>query len=268
MTHFLICVTLYNIMEERGISVKELHCTEKKEVAAAIETLAAGDCIVIDSFSSVAASAKELLSVVVKIADRGGDFVSLQEGVDTRSGTGSFFYALCHSLHQLDQSAMQERRQEGIERAREEGRYKGRKPIAVDEDLFESVVERWQDGQSSARQAMTQLGLTPNTFYRRIKEREELKMKGYKQVEHELRSEIKEAARQSRRDLGELKKQVRAEAKEAKKAASEALDLRDVEREMRKGRILAEAEHKEAVKQMKKDVEAEAKELKKLMEDK
>ena len=80
-------------------------------------------------------------------------------------------------------------------------------------------------------------------------------------------AEIKEAAKQSRRDLDELKKQVKAEAKEVKKTVDEKLDLHDVEREMRRDRIRAEAEHNEAVKQLKKDVQTEAKELKKLMEN-
>ena len=114
---------------------------------------------------------------------------------------------------------------------------------------------------------MALLELKPNTFYRRIKEQEEQKMKDYKQMEHEIKSEIKDAVRQSRHDLGELKKQVRAEAKEVKKAADEKLELHDVEREMRKDRIRAEVEHHDAVRQMRKDVEAEARELKKMMEN-
>lgn len=92
-------------------------------------------------------------------------------------------------------------------------------------------------------------------------------MKDYKQMEHEIKSELKDAVRQSRRDLGELKKQVRAEAKEVKKVADEKLELHDVERERRKDRIRAEVEHHDAVRQMKKDVEAEARELKKMMEN-
>ena len=134
-----------------------------------------------------------------------------------------------------------------------EGKYRGRKPIVIDEGLFDQVVQLWQSGQISARQAMARLELKPNTFYRRIKEREEQKMKDYKQVEHEIRSEIKEAARQSRKDLDELKKQVRSEAKELKKTADEKLELHDVEREMRHERIRAEVEHHDAVRQMKKD---------------
>ena len=231
-----------------------------------LPTLREGDCVQVGSFSVIAANAAGLFEAAAELESRGAELISLGEEIDTRNEGGKLFFALCRSLHALDGSKPP-RRREGVERAKEEGRYRGRKPIAVDEGLFDSVVALWQSGQITARDAMARLDLKPNTFYRRIKEREEQKMKDYKKVEHEIRDEIKEAAKQSRRDLDALKKQVRAEAKEVKEAADEKLKLHDVEREMRHDRIRAEVEHHDAVRQMKKDVEAEAKELKKLMEE-
>ena len=234
------------------------------DLQSALAYLAPGDCVELDSLDLFADKGKEMLNTLASIGEHGADFVSLREGIDTRGGQGQSFFALCQAL---GNSELLARRRDGIERAKAEGRYKGRKPIAVDEGLFDSVVALWQGGQITAREAMARLDLKPNTFYRRIKEMEEMKMKDYKKVEQEIKSEIKEAAKQSRKDLDELKKQVKAEAKEIKKAADEKLELHDVEREMRHDRIRAEAEHHDAVRQMKKDVEAEAKELKKLMEN-
>ena len=234
------------------------------DLQSALERLAPGDCVELDSLDLFTDNGKVMLSVFAEIGERGADLVSLREGIDTRGGRGQSFFALCRALQRSD---LFSRRRDGIERAKAEGRYKGRRPISVDEGLFDSVVSLWQSGQITAREAMARLDLKPNTFYRRIKEMEELKMKDYKKVEHEIRNEIKEAAKQSRKDLGELKKQVKAEAKEIKKAADEKLELHDVEREMRRDRIRAEAEYHDSVRQMKKDVEAEAKEMKKLMEN-
>ena len=233
------------------------------DLRSALAYLAPGDCVELDSLDLFADNGKEMLDALANIGERGADFISLREGIDTRGG-GQSFFALCRALQGSD---LFSRRRDGIERAKAEGRYKGRRPIAVDEGLFDSVVALWQSGQITAREAMARLDLKPNTFYRRIKEMEEMKMKDYKKVEQEIKSEIKEAAKQSRKDLDELKKQVKAEAKELKKAADEKLELHDVEREMRHDRIRAEAEQRDAVRQMKKDVEAEAKELKKLMEE-
>ena len=234
------------------------------DLQSALESLTPGDCVEVDSLGLFAGGGKEMLNTLAAIGDRGADFVSLREGIDTRVGQGAAFFALCRALRESD---LFSRRRDGVERAKAEGRYKGRKPIAVDEELFDSVVSLWQGGQITAREAMARLDLKPNTFYRRIKEMEEQKMKDYKKVQHEIKEEIREAAKQSRKDLDELKKQVRAEAKEVKKAADEKLELHDVERELRHDRIRAEAEHNDAIRQMKKDVQAEAKELKKLIED-
>ena len=238
------------------------HASDRRSFAENLEALENGDCIEVDSFAAAAGSSAELLEAINGIAGRGADFISLREGIDTRSEDGKSFFCLCSALYALDGGKDRARCHDGIERAKEEGRYKGRKPIAVDKSLFDSVVSLWQSGEITAREAMAKLNLKPNTFYRRIKEREEQKMKDYKKVERELR----EAAKQSRRDLDELKKQVRAEVKEVKKTADEKIELHDVEREMRHDRIRAEVEHSETVKQMKKDVQAEARELKKLME--
>ena len=232
----------------------------------AAEKLQSGDCLQIGRFSDIASGIKELLNAVEALRAKGADLISINEKIDTRD-PGSEFFRICAELAAFDGESLRKKRREGIDRAREDGKYKGRRPIEINEDLFDRVVSLWQSGQINARQAMSQLDLKPNTFYRRIKEREEQKMKDYKKVEREIKAEIKEAAKQGKKDLDELKQQVHAEAEEVKKAAGEQLELHSVERELRKDRIRAEIEHHDTVKQMKKEVEAEAKELKKLIEE-
>lgn len=62
------------------------------------------------------------------------------------------------------------RQREGIAIAKEQGKYKGRKPIDVDPEQLKAVCERWRAGQMTARAAMKELGLKSNTFYRKVKE--------------------------------------------------------------------------------------------------
>lgn len=196
----------------------------RKELQEAVKGLQPGDCVQVGSFAGAAANARELLSAIVKIADAGADFVSLEEGIDTRGEEGARFVALCRAFAALDKSEQREKQRDGINKAREDGKYKGRKPIAVDEDLFEAAVALWKSGQISARQAMAQLDLKPNTFYRRIKEREEQTRQNARRAGKELRSELREVARQSCQDLEELKKQVRAGVRELKKHPEEGAE--------------------------------------------
>ncbi|MBR4550510.1 MAG: recombinase family protein [Oscillospiraceae bacterium] len=238
---------------------------DKASFSDALEHLQPGDCVEAESFTALADTSRELLANAVKLAGRGAELRSLAEGVDTRLD-GSFF-TVCRALYALDRKARKEKQQAGIEKAKEDGKYAGRKPIEVDMSLFDEVVARWQAGEITAKTAMEQLHLKPNTFYRRIKERKEQTMKDLKKVEKELRAEVKEAARQSRKDMDELKKQVRSEAKELKQSAEDALSVHDVRKEMVRDRARAEADYGKEVRQLKKDVEAEAKEFKKLVKE-
>ena len=135
---------------------------------------------------------------------------------------------------------------------------KGRKPIALDDDLFDRVVRRWQSGEITARAAMQELDLKPNTFYRRVKER-------YDDME-ELRKELKRAAKEEKAELKELRKQVKAEAREVKEAvkdkADETISAHKMEKEIRREKIAAKIDHKKEISELRKTVEAEAEAIK------
>jgi len=73
----------------------------------------------------------------------------------------------------------EKRQREGIEAAKARGVYKGRKPITVDEKLFENVYKRWKDGEITALKAMDMLGLKTNTFYRMVKQYEQCDMSSF-----------------------------------------------------------------------------------------
>jgi DNA invertase Pin-like site-specific DNA recombinase len=74
------------------------------------------------------------------------------------------------ALAELERENILERQREGIEIAKSEGKYKGRKPIDIDEQRFKAVCKRWRKGEMTATAAMKELGLKPNTFYRRVNE--------------------------------------------------------------------------------------------------
>ena len=75
-------------------------------------------------------------------------------------------------LAQAELEKRAKRQAEGIAVAKAKGVYKGRKPISIDDKQLERVYSKWKAGEITACQAMVQLGLKPNTFYRRVKEYE------------------------------------------------------------------------------------------------
>ena len=124
---------------------------------------------------------------------------------------------------------------------------KGRKPISVDFSLFGEVVDKWNKGEITAREAMKQLNLKPNTFYRRIKQFNE-------KNKPEL-SEIK-------KDIDGIRRVVMSDAKDALANVSEKKALLDMEMEIKAEKISAELNQKENIDTLKEKVEKEAADLK------
>lgn len=71
------------------------------------------------------------------------------------------------------------RQREGIEAAKAKGVYKGRQRVRVDMVSFSMLYKLWKSGEITAAKAMKQLGVKPNTFYRRVKEYEEEQVVDY-----------------------------------------------------------------------------------------
>lgn len=66
------------------------------------------------------------------------------------------------------------RQAEGVKAALDKGVKFGRKPIKVNKNEFPFVYTEWKSKEITAVQAMSILGLKPNTFYRRAKEYEKV----------------------------------------------------------------------------------------------
>jgi len=128
-----------------------------------------GDVLIVESYSRLARSTKELLNIVETIQSKGASFVSQKESIDTSTPAGRFMLTIFAGLYQFEIEMMKERQAEGIAEAKKAGKYKGRKPIDVDPSLFISLYKEWKAGKISGVAFARRLHLKSNTFYRRIK---------------------------------------------------------------------------------------------------
>ncbi len=130
----------------------------------------AGDTVIVESISRIARNTRDLLSIISELTEKGVEFVSLKESIDTTTPQGRFMLTVFGALAELERENILERQREGIEIAKSEGKYKGRKPIDYDTTKFKALCKRWREGEITATAAMNEIGLKPNTFYRRVKE--------------------------------------------------------------------------------------------------
>ena len=83
---------------------------------------------------------------------------------------GKFMLTVFGAMAELERENILERQREGIAIAKEQGLYQGRQKMKIDKEQFVAVVKEWRADKITAVEAMKQLGVKPNTFYRRVKE--------------------------------------------------------------------------------------------------
>ena len=137
--------------------------------AKLLEELQSGDCMVVERLSGAAKDGAGLLALLEDLEARNIRFRSVEEKFDTGTEEGRFALGILKAAARMDEQARKEKQAEPS--SKEDSRTKGRKPIEIDEEMFDSILERWKNGEITARQAMAELDLKPNTFYRRVKER-------------------------------------------------------------------------------------------------
>ena len=144
--------------------------TDRKAFKDMMAFVRAGDIVIVESISRIARNTRDLLAIVSELTEKEVEFVSLKESIDTTTPQGRFMLTVFGALAELERENILERQREGIEIAKSEGKYKGRKPVEIDEERFKAVCANWRAGEITATAAMQEVGLKPNTFYRRVKE--------------------------------------------------------------------------------------------------
>ena len=146
--------------------------TQRPELKRMLEFVRAGDTVAVESYSRLARSTKDLLNLIDTLAEKDVNFISQKEKIDTSTPQGRLMLTIFAGLAQFERECTLERQREGIALAKAEGKYRGRKPIQVDEKKFKEVYDRWKAGELNAVESMRKLELTKSTYYRKVKEYE------------------------------------------------------------------------------------------------
>ena len=144
--------------------------TNRENLKALLAFCRKGDVVITESISRIARNTKDLLSIVEQLTNKGVDFISLKESIDTSTPQGKFMLTVFGAMAELERDSILERQREGIAIAKEQGLYRGKQKMKIDRENFEAVVKEWRADKITAVEAMKRLDIKPNTFYRRVKE--------------------------------------------------------------------------------------------------
>lgn len=154
------------------VSAKDV---KRPQLQAMFDYVREDDTIYVKDFSRLARSTKDLLSIVEKLNEKGVKLISLKENLDSNTPTGKLMLTMIGAIYEFERTNLLERQREGIAIAKREGKYKGRKEIKHPEN-FNEVYSIWKNRTITGLEAMKQLSLKPNTFYKLVKEWEQGKV--------------------------------------------------------------------------------------------
>jgi DNA invertase Pin-like site-specific DNA recombinase len=133
-----------------------------------LDTMNAGDTIVIESLSRLGRSTKDLIELVDLFKNRGVNLVSLKESIDTTTSTGKLLFTLMSAIAEFERNTISDRTLEGLKAARARGRVGGRPRKNLEQ--VRQAVKLYHAGQHSLREIEELTGIKKDTLYRSLKE--------------------------------------------------------------------------------------------------
>ena len=133
-------------------------------LARALETLRAGDTLVVWKLDRLGRSVKHLVDLVAELQEHDIQFKSLTDNIDTSTTSGRVFFHVMASLAQMERELTLERTHAGLAAAKQQGKVGGRKRQMTDSKIH-SARRLLADGLAP-REVAKNLGVSVPTLYR------------------------------------------------------------------------------------------------------
>ena len=144
--------------------------TKREQLNAMFNYIREGDTVIVTEYSRLARNVKDLLSIIDDFKRKNVDLISVKENFNTSTPQGSLILTIFAGLSEFEREMILQRQREGIEIAKREGKYHGRKPLPFDEEAFRKECIKWVNGHQTAVKTMNKLNMKPNRFYKKVKE--------------------------------------------------------------------------------------------------
>jgi len=112
-------------------------------------------------------SLKDLVQKMDALEERGVDFVSVEEGIDTTTAQGRLTFHIFGALAEFERELARERTMAGLRAARERGRVGGR-PRALEEEDIPQVQALMKDEEVPVADICEQFEISKATLYRYV----------------------------------------------------------------------------------------------------
>lgn len=138
--------------------------TDRPELERLKDKLRPGDKVVVESFSRLGRSTKDLIDLVNYFEEHGIKLISHQENFDTTTPQGRLMMTVFQAFSQFERDLIVERTKEGLKSARARGR-KGGRP-SVNQKSITKAIKLYQSKEYSVKEIEEMTGISRATLYR------------------------------------------------------------------------------------------------------
>lgn len=146
--------------------------TNRPKLQELLEFVRENDTVYIHEFSRLARSTKDLLDITEQLNKKGVCLVSNKENIDSSTPTGKLMLTMIGAINTFERECMLERQREGILIAKREKKFKGRKAVNIDEDIFKALLEDYRSRKINKTEFAERLNISRPTLDKILKERE------------------------------------------------------------------------------------------------
>lgn len=143
---------------------------ERPQLQEMLRYVREGDVVVVSDFSRLARSTRDMLQIVHDLTEKKVSLISLKENVNTDTPQGQFMLTVFAALAELERATILQRQREGIEIAKRNDKYKGRRPMPFDEERFRAECKKWRKGEQTAVETMRKLNMKRGRFYKTVRD--------------------------------------------------------------------------------------------------
>jgi DNA invertase Pin-like site-specific DNA recombinase len=155
-----------NVYVDEGVSTRLAH---RPKLEAVLDQLKEGDRLTVWRLDRLGRSVTNLIHLVEQFGNKGVEFVSIKENIDTTTVSGRLMFHIFAAIAEFERDLIRERTMAGLAVAWSSGKQKGR-PKALTEEQATLVYDLINSGQTIAAISRT-MRVHRSTIYRTIKAR-------------------------------------------------------------------------------------------------
>ena len=119
--------------------------SKRPELTKLLDNIKSRDTLVIVAVDRLGRSLKDLINIISNLKERNVYFQSLKEQMNTSTDTGMLMFNMMGSIAEFERSLINRRIYEGVKRAKDLGKYKGR-VHSTDKEIRKEYVKMMQTG--------------------------------------------------------------------------------------------------------------------------